>query len=191
MMMTLTAAFCCAMAMAVFTSCSKSDDNGGSGGSGTPVAPDTKPVSMKFAYFVAVSPDLIKYADVEVNYLDESGNVKSEKITSSDIWSKVFTVSIPHKMAVKLQLTKKSDIDYSSLTEDIVVSFGTAIDRGYILYNKAGDKLNEFQNTLVLKNIDMKGTKIEKYLDGMGKDKDAITYEYDANAKETATKGAW
>ena len=56
MMMTLTAVFCCAMAMIVFTSCSKSDDNGGSG---TPVAPDTTPVSMKFAYLVAVSPDLI------------------------------------------------------------------------------------------------------------------------------------
>jgi hypothetical protein len=191
MMMTLTAVFCCAMAMSVFTSCSKSDDNGSSGASGTLVAPDTTPVSMKFAYLVAVSPDLIKYADVEVNYLDDSGNVKSEKITSSDTWSKSFTIKIPHKMAVKLQLKKKNDIDYSSLTDDIIVSFGTIIDRDYTLYNKAGDKLNELHNTLVVKNVDFKGSKIEKYIEGLGKDKDAIIYEYDANAKETTTKGAW
>ena len=185
-LMTLTAVFCCVMVM---SSCSKSDDNGGGGV--TPAAPDTTPVSMKFAYVIFVSPDLIKYADVEINYLDDSGNVKSEKITSTDAWTKVYTLKFPHKMAAKLQLTKRSDVDYSKLTDDTEVYFATLIDHAYTLYNKAGESLKDFSNTLKLQGIGLKGTKIEKYIDGLGKDKDAITFEYDANGKESETKGAW
>ena len=56
----------------VMSSCSKSDDNGG-----TPSAPDTTPVSVKVTYGSKIEADMLANADVEIEYLDASGNKKT------------------------------------------------------------------------------------------------------------------
>ena len=57
------------------SSCSMSDDNGGGGV--TPAAPDTTPVSVKVTYGAKIEADMLANADVEIEYLDASGNKKT------------------------------------------------------------------------------------------------------------------
>ena len=174
----------CMCAMSVFTSCSKSDDNGGGT---TPAAPDTTPVSIKFAYMAGVSPDVAQYMDAEIEYLDESGNVKSEKITSTETWSKVITVKLPHKMAARLHLKKKSGVEYEKI--EGLVKVGATLDHAYTLLNKAGEQLNTFNANIVISTLDMKGDKVEGFIENRGTSYKTASYDYDANGKET--KGSW
>ena len=55
------------------SSCSMSDDNGGV----TPAAHDTTPVSVKVTYGAKIEADMLANADVEIEYLDASGNKKT------------------------------------------------------------------------------------------------------------------
>jgi hypothetical protein len=172
-------------ALSVFTSCSKGSDN--NGGGSTPAAPDTTPVSIKFVYMAGVSPDVVQYMDAEVEYLDESGNVKTEKITSAETWTKVITFKLPAKMGARLHLKKKSGVDYGKI--EGLVKVGATLDRAYTLLNKSGGQLNTFNANIIISTLDMKGESVEKYIEGKGTNHKSFYYEYDASGKET--KGSW
>ena len=178
---TLTAVLCCAMAL---SSCSKSDDN--SGGGVTPAAPDTTPASIKFVYMAQVTADMLKYMDIEIQFKDESGNVKSEKITSAEIWSKEITAKLPAKMAARMQLKKKDGVEYDKIEE--AVNCGADIAHGYTFLNKAGGQLDVLSATVKVVSLAVPGYNVEKYIVEKGTNHKSASWEYDANGKETTGK---
>lgn len=185
-MMTLTAVFCCAMAISVLSSCSKSDDNGGGGAAAPAAAADTTPVSVKVSFVAGVTDDLGQYADVTVEYMDGSGTVKSEKVNGA-AWTKEITAQLPAKLGVRVSYAKKEGVDYKQLAK---IKTGAAIVHAYVLLNKAGSVLkNVASATADLGSVDVPGDQIEKYIDAKGKNAKTLLLEYDAKGNQTT--GTW
>lgn len=183
-MMTLTAVFCCAMAISVLSSCSKSDDN--SGGGGASAAADTTPVSVKVSIVAGVTDDLGQYADVTVEYMDGSGTVKSEKVNGA-AWTKEITAQLPAKLGVRVSYAKKEGVDYKQLAK---IKAGAAIVHSFVLLNKAGSVLkNVASGSSDLGSVDVPGNQIEEFIDAKGKNAKTLLLEYDAKGNQTT--GTW
>ena len=171
-MMTLTAVLCCGMVM---SSCSKSGDNGG-----TPAAPDTTPVSVKIIYGAKVEADMLANADVEIEYLDASGNKQTEKMTATT-WQKEVTAKLPAKVEAKMILKKKSGVDYANVGK---IRIGGTVDYGYIILNKAGDVLSQYGWSDTYSSQDSSGPKFEMIIDKSGADYSHCSGEFDAQGKK-------
>jgi hypothetical protein len=88
----------CGLATAILTGCSSDDDK----------AEAKTEVTMM--YYVKVTDDVLKVADVEVNYVDQTGAKKKEALTSAE-WKKTFnTNSLPLTEGIWAKITPKASI---------------------------------------------------------------------------------
>ena len=77
----LAAIFICGLTAVTLSACS-SDDNDKTEGK----------TEVTMMYVVKVSDDVLKVADVEVNYIDQTGAKKKEKLSTTE-WKKTFSTT--------------------------------------------------------------------------------------------------
>ena len=88
----------CGLATAILTGCSSDDDK-----------TEAKP-EVTMMYYLKVSDDVLKVADVEVNYVDQTGAKKKEVLTSAE-WRKSFnTNALPLTEGIWAKITPKASI---------------------------------------------------------------------------------
>jgi hypothetical protein len=88
----------CGLATAILTGCSSDDDK----------AEAKTEVTMM--YYVKVTDDVLKLADVEVNYVDQTGAKKKETLTSAE-WKKTFSANaLPLTEGLWAKITPKASI---------------------------------------------------------------------------------
>ena len=89
----------CGLATAILTGCSSDDDD----------KTEAKP-EVTMMYYLKVSDDVLKVADVEVNYVDQTGTKKKEVLTSAE-WRKSFnTNALPLTEGLWAKITPKASI---------------------------------------------------------------------------------
>ena len=92
----------CGLAMTALSACSSDDDK-------TDVKPEAK-AEVTMMYYVKVADDVLKVADVEVNYVDQTGAKKKEVLTSAE-WKKTFNSnSLPLTEGIWAKITPKASI---------------------------------------------------------------------------------
>jgi len=97
----LAAIFICGFSVTAMSACSSDDDNK----TETP-----QEQAVKMFYFVEVSDDVLKVADVEVNYVDQTGAKLKEVMTSKE-WKKTLdTKTLPLTEGLWAKITPKSAV---------------------------------------------------------------------------------
>ena len=97
----LTAIFICGFAVTAMSACSSDNDNK----TETP-----QEQTVKMFYVVEVSDDVLKVADVEVNYVDQTGAKQKEVMTSKE-WKKTLdTKTLPLTEGLWARITPKSAV---------------------------------------------------------------------------------
>ena len=97
----LAAILTCGLTVTAMSACSSDDDDK----TETP-----QEQAVKMFYVVEVSDDVLKVADVEVNYVDQTGTKKKEVLTSAE-WKKTFnTTSLPLTEGIWAKITPKASI---------------------------------------------------------------------------------
>ena len=97
----LTAIMICGLTVTMLSACSSDDDN------------KTEPPqeqAVKMFYVVEVSDDVLKVADVEVNYVDQTG-AKQKEVMTSKKWIKALdTKTLPLTEGLWARITPKSTV---------------------------------------------------------------------------------
>ena len=97
----LAAIFICGLAVTAMSACSSDNDNK----TETP-----QEQTVKMFYVVEVSDDVLKVADVEVNYVDQTGAKQKEVMTSKE-WKKTLdTKTLPLTEGLWARITPKSAV---------------------------------------------------------------------------------
>ena len=106
------AALCCMfLGNAVFTSCSKDDDNSINGQSATK---DTVPVALRTNLNLTVGQDMIDNLNIIVKYYDEQGKLKKDTLEQTG-WSKSVKAALPANMCLNMIVTPKDSDALKSL----------------------------------------------------------------------------
>ena len=88
----------CGLTVTMWSACSSDDDK-----------TEAKP-EVTMMYYLKVSDDVLKVADVEVNYVDQTGAKKKEVLTSAE-WKKSFnTNALPLTEGIWAKITPKASI---------------------------------------------------------------------------------
>ena len=95
----LAAIMICGFTVTVLSACSSDNDND---------APQEQTVTMY--YSVKVSDDVLKVADVEVNYVDQTGAKKKEVMISKEWKKTIDTKTLPLTEGVWAKITPKSSV---------------------------------------------------------------------------------
>ena len=99
MLWMIAAILVCGLTVTAMSACSSYDDD----------KTEAKPEVM-MAYYLKVSDDVLKVADVEVNYVDQTGAKKKEVLTSAE-WRKSFnTNALPLTEGIWAKITPKASI---------------------------------------------------------------------------------
>ena len=94
----LAAILTCGLMVTALSACSSDDDK-----------TEAKP-EVTMMYYLKVSDDVLKVADVEVNYVDQTGTKKKEVLTSAE-WRKSFnTNALPLTEGIWAKITPKASI---------------------------------------------------------------------------------
>ena len=94
----LAAILTCGLMVTALSACSSDDDK-----------TEAKP-EVTMMYYLKVSDDVLKVADVEVNYVDQTGAKKKEVLTSAE-WRKSFnTNALPLTEGIWAKITQKASI---------------------------------------------------------------------------------
>jgi hypothetical protein len=102
----------CGLATAILTGCSSDDDK----------AEAKTEVTMM--YYVKVTDDVLKVADVEVNYVDQTGTKKKEVLTSAE-WKKTFSANaLPLTEGLWAKITPKASIAEGSYQLNLTTAAG-------------------------------------------------------------------
>ena len=102
----------CGLATAILTGCSSDDDK----------AEAKTEVTMM--YYVKVTDDVLKVADVEVNYVDQTGAKKKEALTSAE-WKKTFSANaLPLTEGLWAKITPKASIAEGSYQLNLTTAAG-------------------------------------------------------------------
>lgn len=108
----------CGLATAILTGCS-SDDGG--------VKPEPQPeakTEVTMMYYLKVSSDVLQVADVEVNYVDQTGAKKKEALTSAE-WKKTFSANaLPLTEGLWAKITPKASIAEGSYQLNLTTAAG-------------------------------------------------------------------
>lgn len=108
----------CGLATAILTGCS-SDDGG--------VKPEHQPeakTEVTMMYYLKVSSDVLQVADVEVNYVDQTGAKKKEALTSAE-WKKTFSANaLPLTEGLWAKITPKASIAEGSYQLNLTTAAG-------------------------------------------------------------------
>ena len=97
----LAAIFICGFTVTAMSACSSDDDNK----TETP-----QEQAVKMFYFVEVSDDVLKVADVEVNYVDQMGAKQKEVMISKEWKKELNTKTLPLTEGLWAKITPKSPI---------------------------------------------------------------------------------
>ena len=94
----IAAILVCGLTVTAMSACSSDDDK-----------TEAKP-EVTMMYYLKVSDDVLKVADVEVNYVDQTGTKKKEVLTSAE-WRKSFnTNALPLTEGIWAKITPKASI---------------------------------------------------------------------------------
>ena len=105
----LAAILICGLTVSTLSACSSDDD-------------DKTEVTMM--YIVKVTDDVLKVADVEVNYIDQTGAKKKEKLSTTE-WKKTFsTNTLPVTEGVWAKMTPKTNIGTGSYSLQVTTAAG-------------------------------------------------------------------
>ena len=120
----------CGLTVTLLSACSSDNDNND--------APQEQAVKMY--YGVKVSDDVLKVADVEVNYVDQTGANKKEVMTSTE-WKKTLdTKTLPLTEGLWAKITPKSAVasgDYQ-LKATIAAGYQAQLANGKTVYDGYG-----------------------------------------------------
>ena len=95
----LAAILTCGFAVTALSACSSDDDD----------KTEAK-AEVTMMYYVKVADDVLKVADVEVNYVDQTGAKKKEMLTSAD-WKKTFNANtLPLTEGIWAKITPKAAV---------------------------------------------------------------------------------
>lgn len=99
MLWMIAAILVCGLTVTMWSACSSDDDD----------KTEAKP-EVTMMYYLKVSDDVLKVADVEVNYVDQTGTKKKEVLTSTE-WRKSFnTNALPLTEGIWAKITPKASI---------------------------------------------------------------------------------
>jgi len=102
----------CGLVTAILTGCSSDDDK----------AEAKTEVTMM--YYVKVTDDVLKVANVEVNYVDQTGAKKKEALTSAE-WKKTFSANaLPLTEGLWAKITPKASIAEGSYQLNLTTAAG-------------------------------------------------------------------
>ena len=111
----LSAIMICGFAMTAMSACSSDNDN--------KTNPPQETETQMF-YVVEVSDDVLKVADVEVNYVDETGTKKKEVMTSKE-WKKTLkTKTLPLTEGLWAKITPKSAVASGNYQLKVITAAG-------------------------------------------------------------------
>ena len=109
----LAAILICGLTVTTLSACSSDDDNKTEG-----------KTEVTMMYVVKVSDDVLKVADVEVNYIDQTGAKKKEKLSTTE-WKKTFsTNTLPVTEGVWAKMTPKTNIGTGSYSLQVTTAAG-------------------------------------------------------------------
>ena len=89
----------CGLATAILTGCSSDDDD----------KTEAKP-EVTMMYYLKVSDDVLKVADVEVNYVDQTGAKKKETMTSAEWKKTISSNSLPLTEGIWAKISPKASV---------------------------------------------------------------------------------
>lgn len=99
MLWMIAAILVCGLTVTMWSACSSDDDD----------KTEAKP-EVTMMYYLKVSDDVLKVANVEVNYVDQTGTKKKEVLTSAE-WRKSFnTNALPLTEGIWAKITPKASI---------------------------------------------------------------------------------
>ena len=96
----MAAILTCGLAVTVLSACSSDDDDNKT---------EAK-TEVTMMYYVKVSDDVLKVADVEVNYMDQTGTKKKEKLTSAEWKKTINATALPLTEGLWAKITPKASI---------------------------------------------------------------------------------
>ena len=109
----LAAILICGLTVTTLSACSSGDDDKTEG-----------KTEVTMMYVVKVSDDVLKVADVEVNYIDQTGAKKKEKLSTTE-WKKTFsTNTLPVTEGVWAKMTPKTNIVTGSYSLQVTTGAG-------------------------------------------------------------------
>ena len=109
----LAAILICGLTVTTMSACSSDDDDKTEG-----------KTEVTMMYIVKVSDDVLKVADVEVNYIDQTGAKKKEKLGTTE-WKKTFsTKTLPLTEGVWAKMTPKTNIGTGSYSLQVTTAAG-------------------------------------------------------------------
>jgi len=133
----LAAFLVCGLTVTLLTQCKKDKS------SNNPVIVNHPEVTMR--YFVSVSPDVLNVADIEINYIDETGAKKKEILTDT-VWNKPFiSNALPLTEGIWAKITPKTFIaegDYQ-LSVQTSASYIARLTDGTETYEAWGNSFND------------------------------------------------
>ena len=183
-LMTLAAVLCCAMTTTMLTACGDDDDNNNS--------PKDEPAKAEMECEVYTSSETLEALDFYFTYYDESGNVKTEKITWSDnvndegylTWKKKVSAKLPATLGALCEMKAKDGID---LDGQYTITHGYKI--GFKSLAASGKTISEYNPEAFTITSRNKQGKLVDFLNEGGKFLN-ILYKYDSNGKG-AGSGTW
>ena len=109
----LAAIMICGLTAVTLSACSSDDDDKTEG-----------KTEVTMMYVVKVTDDVLKVADVEVNYIDQTGAKKKEKLSTTE-WKKTFsTNTLPVTEGVWAKMTPKTNIGTGSYSLQVTTAAG-------------------------------------------------------------------
>ena len=109
----LAAILICGLTVTTMSACSSDDDNKTEG-----------KTEVTMMYIVKVTDDVLKVADVEVNYIDQTGAKKKETLSTTE-WKKTFsTNTLPVTEGVWAKMTPKTNIGTGSYSLQVTTAAG-------------------------------------------------------------------
>ena len=109
----LAAILICGLTVTTLSACSSDDDDKTEG-----------KTEVTMMYVVKVTDDVLKVADVEVNYIDQMGAKKKEKLSTTE-WKKTFsTNTLPVTEGVWAKMTPKTNIGTGSYSLQVTTAAG-------------------------------------------------------------------
>ena len=109
----LAAILICGLTVTTLSACSSDDDDKTEG-----------KTEVTMMYVVKVTDDVLKVADVEVNYIDQTGAKKKEKLSTTE-WKKTFsTNTLPLTEGVWAKMTPKTNIGTGSYSLQVTTGAG-------------------------------------------------------------------
>ena len=111
----------CTLAAGSLIACS--GDSGDDGGVKPEPQPEAK-TEVTMMYYLKVSNDVLQVADVEVNYVDQTGAKKKEALTSAE-WKKTFSANaLPLTEGLWAKITPKASIAEGSYQLNLTTAAG-------------------------------------------------------------------